>query len=81
MPKYKKEGNPGNHNEEHDALKEGFVECGSPYQYPQDDQEGKPERPGHLTSRDSRLHSRGNRTGSSDEHGMPCCGSELYFGW
>lgn len=38
-------------------LEQGFIDLGSPNQYPVDDQPGKPEIDEPLTSRDSRLHS------------------------
>lgn len=42
---------------EKSELEQGFVNLGSPNQYPVDDQPGKPEIDEPLTSRDSRLHS------------------------
>jgi hypothetical protein len=60
MPKMKYERNPYNKDT---AIEDGYLDCGSPYQYPDSEQEGKPD-PGHMTSRDSRLHSGGNSTGS-----------------
>ena len=41
-------------------LEQGFIDCGSPYDYPVDRQEGKPEKPA-LTSRESRLHNDGHQ--------------------
>jgi hypothetical protein len=62
MPSYlKDDGTFG--EQKRDSLTDGVIECGSPYMYPMDEQPGKPPKPP-LTSRDSRLHSGGNRTGS-----------------